>query len=136
MADNINNPVHYTSNQSGIECIVIAEWLGFNLGNAFKYLYRFQKKNGIEDLQKAVWYLNNEVKFHEVNKVMSAMGFTTSQYLTANNSVAKIGLYLPPNIAKAMLHLIDYTQFGYVYWLDYAIKAIEIEINSPLDVKP
>jgi len=43
-ADNVNNPKHYTSHASGIECIQIAELLPFNLGNSIKYLWRSDLK--------------------------------------------------------------------------------------------
>lgn len=61
-ADRVNHPVHYTSHPSGIECIQITEHMGFNLGNAVKYIWRADEKgNAIEDLRKAAWYLNREL---------------------------------------------------------------------------
>ena len=60
--DVVNHPTHYTSHPSGIECIQITEHMGFNLGNALKYIWRADLKNGaIEDLQKAVWYIEREL---------------------------------------------------------------------------
>lgn len=59
--DPINHPVHYTSHPSGIECINIVEHMSYNLGNVIKYIWRFENKNGIEDLKKALWYLNREI---------------------------------------------------------------------------
>ena len=58
--DNIN-PTHYKSHPSGVECIEVTEHLGFCLGNALKYLWRHSMKNGTEDLEKAVWYLEREL---------------------------------------------------------------------------
>lgn len=61
--DPVNHPKHYTSHPSGVECIEICEHMGFNLGNANKYIWRADlKRNAIEDLEKAVWYLNREIK--------------------------------------------------------------------------
>jgi len=60
--DVVNRPKHYTSHPSGVECIQITEHMGFLLGNAMKYLWRADLKNGVEDLQKAVWYLNREIE--------------------------------------------------------------------------
>lgn len=61
--DNVNHPSHYTSHPSGIECIQITEHLSFCIGNAIKYLWRADlKKDAIEDLQKASWYINREIK--------------------------------------------------------------------------
>lgn len=64
--DAINHPKHYTS--GGIETIdVIASictsmslnaYEGYLLGNIIKYLSRFKNKNGVEDLKKARWYLD------------------------------------------------------------------------------
>ena len=63
MKDNVNNPNHYTSHPSGIECIDITRHMNFNLGNAVKYIWRADlKNNAIEDLEKAVWYLQDEIK--------------------------------------------------------------------------
>lgn len=61
MNDNVNNPKHYTSHPSGVECIEIAEMLPFNLGNALKYLWRAGKKlDEVEDIKKAVFYLRRQ----------------------------------------------------------------------------
>lgn len=58
----VNHPKHYTSHPSGIECIQVTEHFNFNVGNAIKYCWRAgEKGNYIEDLQKAVWYLNREI---------------------------------------------------------------------------
>ena len=57
MKDNIN-PSHYKSHPSGVECIEITEHMDFCFGNAFKYAWRAgQKGSAVEDLRKAVWYL-------------------------------------------------------------------------------
>lgn len=63
--DSVNHPLHYTSHPSGVECITIAEHMSFNLGNALKYLWRNEGKNGIEDLRKAIWYINREIEKRE-----------------------------------------------------------------------
>lgn len=63
MIDNINNPVHYTD--GGIETIdfIEAKKLNYHLGNAVKYISRAGKKcNKIEDLKKAIWYIEREIK--------------------------------------------------------------------------
>ena len=59
------NPSHYKSHPSGIECIQITEHMGFTLGNAMKYIWRADLKHddgGIEDLKKAQWYIDRELK--------------------------------------------------------------------------
>jgi hypothetical protein len=63
MKDNINHPNHYTNHPSGIECIQITEHMNFCLGNAIKYIWRADLKDSdIEDLKKAIWYLNRELE--------------------------------------------------------------------------
>lgn len=71
--DKVNHPSHYTwlKNLCGIEVIDIARHMGFNLGNVIKYVLRAGHKSEkgysdfdkeIEDLQKAKWYLEDEIK--------------------------------------------------------------------------
>lgn len=62
----VNNPDHYGGSENPYEVIkVIRAWgLGFSLGNAVKYVARAGKKNPkktIEDLEKAIWYIQEEV---------------------------------------------------------------------------
>lgn len=64
--DAVSHPAHYTS--GGIECIdcikaALGEnFMGFLIGNVIKYSYRYKDKNGVEDLQKARWYLDRAIK--------------------------------------------------------------------------
>jgi len=63
--DPVNHPSHYTSHPSGVECIEITRHMNFNLGNVVKYVWRSGLKDGvvpIEDLEKAQWYLNDEIE--------------------------------------------------------------------------
>ena len=60
MNDKVDHPQHYNSHPSGVEAIDIVQYMGFCLGNAFKYVYRYQHKNGTEDLKKAIWYLRHQ----------------------------------------------------------------------------
>lgn len=68
--DMVNHPQHYTSDPSGVECIEITRHRNFNVGNAFKYLWRAGLKDDpskdklqkqVEDLRKAVFYINDEI---------------------------------------------------------------------------
>jgi hypothetical protein len=60
--DPVNHPNHYTSHPSGVEVIQITEHMNFCLGNAIKYILRADHKgNQIQDLKKAVWYINREI---------------------------------------------------------------------------
>jgi hypothetical protein len=63
MSDNVNHPAHYEVGK--YECIkVMQEVFGaeavrhFCQCNAFKYIWRMNRKNGTEDAEKAIWYLN------------------------------------------------------------------------------
>lgn len=60
--DAVNHPTHYTAHPSGVECITVTEHMNFNLGNAVKYIWRADLKNGLEDLEKAAWYVAREIQ--------------------------------------------------------------------------
>ena len=74
--ENVSHPSHYTwlKEKCGIEVIDITRHLNFNLGNSIKYIIRSGKKPiidkdlsddfnkaAIQDLKKAIWYLNDEI---------------------------------------------------------------------------
>ena len=64
--DGVHHPKHYNSHPSGVECIQIAEHMGFNIGNVVKYLWRADEKGApVEDLKKARWYLDREIQKRE-----------------------------------------------------------------------
>jgi len=64
--DPVNHPSHYIGHPSGIECIQVTEHMGFNLGNAIKYVWRADLKNdALEDLRKAAWYISREIQKRE-----------------------------------------------------------------------
>ena len=60
------NPSHYK--QGGIECIEAIKaatgdgFIGYVWGNVLKYLWRWPKKGGVDDLKKALWYLDRLIK--------------------------------------------------------------------------
>lgn len=57
----VDHPDHYNQIQ-GVECIEVVEQMSFNLGNAVKYIWRCgHKGDPVEDLCKAVWYLQREI---------------------------------------------------------------------------
>jgi len=62
MNDPVNNPNHYTSHPSGVEAIQITRHMSYNLGNVVKYVWRADLKGeAIQDLEKARFYLNDEI---------------------------------------------------------------------------
>ena len=80
MIDNVNNPTHYT--QGEIECIDCIKAATVNkvgieafcVGNAIKYLFRYENKNGLEDVRKAQWYINRLIQ--ELEKKKENCSFT------------------------------------------------------------
>lgn len=75
ITDTINHPKHYTESPAKcaycgktIECIDITRHMSFNLGNVVKYLWRLGKKDlPAQELKKARWYLEDEIKELEKN---------------------------------------------------------------------
>ena len=65
VCDNVNHPSHYTSGKIEVIDFIEDKELGFHLGNAVKYISRAGRKNPdktIEDLRKAVWYINRQIQ--------------------------------------------------------------------------
>lgn len=68
----INHPDHYQS-ETGLEVLDIIEAFTFDLkgieafdtGNILKYICRWKKKNGLQDLEKARWYLSHLIEHVE-----------------------------------------------------------------------
>ena len=69
----VEHPSHY--NMGGIECIDGIEaalgehYIGFLIGNVIKYCWRYEHKNGVEDIKKARYYLEAAIKWLEENDV-------------------------------------------------------------------
>ncbi|EKK3563879.1 DUF3310 domain-containing protein [Listeria monocytogenes] len=66
--DNVNNPSHYTA--GGIETLdyikaKVKDYPSYVAGNILKYVSRYEHKNGIEDLKKAQFYLNDLIEWME-----------------------------------------------------------------------
>lgn len=75
MTDMVNHPPYYIS-EKGLEVIDVIEAFTWDLkgleavctANAIKYILRWKHKNGIQDLEKAVWYLNKLIEKKQVPK--------------------------------------------------------------------
>ena len=73
--DNVNHPNHYQT-KNGIEVIDVIEAfiadlqgiVAFDIGNALKYLCRWKRKGGVEDLKKARWYINHAIERESKNE--------------------------------------------------------------------
>tara|TARA_R110002126_G_scaffold128859_1_gene271497 strand:- start:255 stop:482 length:228 start_codon:yes stop_codon:yes gene_type:complete len=75
MTDMVNSPPHY--NTGKVECITAIEesmtpesFKGYLKGNCLKYIWRFSYKNGLEDVKKALWYLNKLEEVMEKEKTL------------------------------------------------------------------
>ena len=75
----VNSPSHYQS-VNGIEAIEVIESMtdglngieAFDTGNALKYLMRWKKKNGIQDLEKSIWYIQHLIR--HLKKLTNSLG--------------------------------------------------------------
>ena len=74
-SDNVNHPIHYMGKVEVIDYIedklTQEQFEGYLVGNVMKYMSRYQKKNGLEDLKKGSWYLNkliNTLEFREMKE--------------------------------------------------------------------
>ena len=113
MTDNVNQPKHYCSHPSGIECIQIAELLPFNLGSALKYLWRKGLKwDENEDVKKAIFYLRRQVGTGKHAK------FSVSEFIQLEHSLKSI-----KDVDTDLWNICDTIVFGsFNNWLSLANK--------------
>lgn len=100
MSDAVDHPTHYNSNLSGVECIDVVEHMTFNIGSAIKYLWRADHKGRQrEDLQKALWYIDRELKRY-------AEGYESPWIVNPGLEpiipLRRAADFMPANIAKAV----------------------------------
>ena len=74
MLDNVYSPAHYAGEGMQVIDAIKAffgerEYVGFLWGNVVKYVLRYRKKGGVEDLEKARWYLNKLIVAESVTEV-------------------------------------------------------------------
>lgn len=82
MNDNVNHPSHYTDGKIEVIEFIEDKKLNYHRGNAIKYICRAGKKNPdkeIEDLQKAIWYINREIENLNVEKQKDDLGKVVSK---------------------------------------------------------
>ena len=75
MSDMVNHPSHYTDGNIEVIDFIEDKKLNYHRGNALKYLCRAGKKDPakeVEDLQKAIWYINREIQRLEAQKQKDA----------------------------------------------------------------
>lgn len=116
------NPKHYTSNQSGIECIEITRHLSFNRGNAIKYLWRLgQKDESNQELKKALWYLKDEL-----NNDLLDVGYKQKTTDKLTKKLDTLALYQ----TDQERNLFNFIVFGFGHHLKQAIILIEGMIDA------
>lgn len=76
LSTNVDHPNHYGGDTTYETIKVLKAWLtaeqyqGFLIGNSIKYQSRYRNKGGIEDLKKAMWYLNKYLEeFHDESRL-------------------------------------------------------------------
>lgn len=96
MYDPVNHPRHYAKND-GIECIEAIEasmdadeFRGFLKGNIQKYVWRYEEKNGLEDLKKASWYLDLLIFNIENEPQQEAVGALENASMECKDGVCPI----------------------------------------------
>lgn len=116
MTDNVDHPAHYTS-YNGLEIIDLTEQMNFNRGNAVKYIARAGIKNPaaeIEDLEKAVWYVNREI--HRLKEIANSNKLKTEElYKAGLQAMVEYKKENPPAVLEEKLD-----------------KSLEINPNSPV----
>ena len=118
--DPINNPSHYAEGRQYEPIAVIEDWqLNYRLGNAVKYISRAgRKQNAIEDLRKAVWYIEREIETLEGASSPYAVSYQDvledAAYEAANGSVPlyEYAVHMPRPIAAEM----DVDDQPLAYW--------------------
>lgn len=93
MSDPVHHPAHYNSDRFGIECIEFTRHMSFNVGNAFKYIWRhLDKGTPRQDLEKALVYIgwamddrtNTYVGLHVIEPTVALFGRTVLPTLVNN----------------------------------------------------
>lgn len=130
--DIVNHPQHYERN--GIECIdVMIETQGaeavaaFCICNAFKYLYRWKHKNGVEDIKKAKWYID---KFLEIEAGRDENRATDEQALQQEAHTNGDGLKKCPHCGSGVIQITKEDDTGVIISCprcEYAAGADTIE---------
>lgn len=99
MTNEIDHPSHYAQ-QGDIECIEVLEQLAadgedFRILNALKYLWRYRHKRGVDDLRKAMWYIQRRIdkivedKPHSIQQYDPTIGTPEQQMQAARDILRK-----------------------------------------------
>lgn len=76
----VNHPKHYNGHPSGVECIEVMEHMTCNLGNAFKYGWRYYDKGDpVENLKKMLWYVDRSLN-HDTGYLLHMDSMAASHF--------------------------------------------------------
>jgi len=133
-SDPVNHPSHYTQHPSGVECIQIMEHMGFNLGNAFKYMFRHKHKGASrQDIEKAIWYIDREIE-RRTKETWAAYPLDARYEIASAGRVQQEITVLtwaarePDSDVKEAMLLVFYADFG-------ATNAVERSKEARADLK-
>jgi hypothetical protein len=141
--DNVNHPKHYTSDPSGIECIDITRHRNFNVGNAIKYLWRAGLKidadkssinKQIEDLEKAVWYIVDEI--HRLGGRCTVKTDSINTCLPIDNSSiieAALNYHMSVNGKDVSILGLTNGNDGIKFNIDDYLKSILLDLYNTID---
>lgn len=114
-AEMVNQPKHY-NDESGVRCCDVTDFMMFNGGNCFKYLYRCGSKfDDIEDLKKAKWYAGRASELGE--KVV----------IEARNKIKEVMRYRELGIYNSMRAIRFNNWMLAVEWIEAEIARLESE---------
>ena len=128
--DNVNHPSHYVSHPSGVETINITREFEFALGNAWKYLMRFRYKGKPkEDLEKAVWYMNDYMCHRDLYAEFSVKHDLMKTEDLINNARKVIAAEKIPEVKHAMRAILEQALFGRNVVCDFIKAKVELELQ-------
>lgn len=128
--DNVNHPSHYVSHPSGVETINITREFEFTLGNAWKYLMRFRYKGKPkEDLEKAVWYMNDYMCHRDLYAEFSVKHSNEKTENLINNARKVIAAEKIPEVKHAMRAILEQALFGRNVVCDFIKAKTELELQ-------
>ena len=128
MSDQVNHPKHYSQFENSPECIDVIGDLNYVVGNALKYMWRHDHKcNAIEDLEKAIWYIECHTKKLKIEKPVKK--YSHSDYDEAHDYIAPIVENMPYNVGAAFLLVYMHPfSMSYVYDMGRAVYLLKRQI--------
>lgn len=123
----------YYKHPSGVECRQITDYLDFNLGNALKYTWRWQDKNGLDDLIKARFYLASFISIKEESVGYPQCTILFFPHFKIADPLRILNDYLSDNggnrplreVVRDMISIDPVTD-----WRERSLRAINEEISS------